>query len=204
MLQLFSLMVCDLWLAPKRWRYPETTTKRRIITQLFWLLLVGCNCFSCPSGWPCKRAKPTKRPFMAAKLYTAYIALSRVFAEIFQKNFLHTLPTIPKLGVLLHCIAWDKSKAILNCRLFAFALKMILNLILKTNLKTVSNSKTVLNLILNLILNLKMFHVKHKINHKKPIYGQKIIMPRFSFVKNFFKKTFSKKCLHSMQRPVIL
>ena len=92
---------------------------------------------------------------MAAKLYTMRTVLSRTFAEIFQKIFLHTAPTIPKLGVLLRCIAWDKSRAILNCRLFAFALKMILNLILKTNLKTVSNSKTVLNLILNL----KMFHV---------------------------------------------
>ena len=78
---------------------------------------------------------------MAAKLYYAYIALSRVFAEIFQKVFLHTAPTIPKLGVLLRCIAWDKSRAILNCRLFAFALKMILNLILKTNLKTISDLK---------------------------------------------------------------
>ena len=99
---------------------------------------------------------------MAAKLYTAYIALSRVFDEIFQKIFLHTVPTIPKLGVLLRCIAWDKNRAILNCCLFAFTLRMILNLILKTNLKTVSNSKTVLNLILNLILNLKMFHVTRK------------------------------------------
>ena len=63
------------------------------------------------------------------------------FAEIFQKIFLHTLPTIPKLGVLLRCIAWDKNRAILNCRLFAFALKMILNLILKTNLKTISDLK---------------------------------------------------------------
>ena len=78
---------------------------------------------------------------MAAKLYYAYTALSRVFAEIFKKIFLHTAPTIPKLGVLLHCIAWDKSKAILNCRLFAFTLKMILNLILKTNLKTISDLK---------------------------------------------------------------
>nr|DAW77293.1 MAG TPA: hypothetical protein [Caudoviricetes sp.] len=33
-----------------------------------------------------------------------------------------------------------------------------------------------------------MFHVK--LNHKKPIYGQKIILPRFSFVKNFFQKNF--------------
>lgn len=38
---------------------------------------------------------------MAAKLYYASIALSRVFAEIFQKIFLHTAPTIPKLGILL-------------------------------------------------------------------------------------------------------
>lgn len=47
------------------------------LMQLFWLLF-----------WlTMKMAKPTKRPFMAAKLYYAYIALSRVFAEIFQKNF---------------------------------------------------------------------------------------------------------------------
>ena len=78
---------------------------------------------------------------MAAKLYHAYIALSRVFAEIFKKSFLHTAPTIPKLDVLLYFIAWDKSKAILNCRLFAFALKMIFNLILKLNLKMISDLK---------------------------------------------------------------
>ena len=33
-----------------------------------------------------------------------------------------------------------------------------------------------------------MLHVK--LNHKKPIYGQKIVLPRFSFVKNFFQKFF--------------
>lgn len=95
---------------------------------------------------------------MAAKLYTMRTALSRVFAEIFQKSFLHTTPTIPKLCVFLHFIARDKNKAILNCRLFAFSLKMILNLILKLNLKMILDSK----LVLNLILNLKMFHVKHE------------------------------------------
>ena len=78
---------------------------------------------------------------MAAKLYTMRTALSRVFAEIFSKSFLHTAPTIPKLDVLLCFIAWYKSKAILNCRLFAFALKMILNLILKMNLKMISDLK---------------------------------------------------------------
>lgn len=96
---------------------------------------------------------------MAAKLYTMRTALSRVFAEIFKKFFLHTVPTIPKLDVLLYLIAWDKSKSILNCRLFAFALKMIFNLILKLNLKMNSNSKLVLHLILNLIFNL-VFNLK--------------------------------------------
>ena len=57
---------------------------------------------------------------MAAKLYTMRTALSRVFTEIFKNFFLHTVPTILKLGVLLRCIACDKSKAILNCRLFCF------------------------------------------------------------------------------------
>ena len=99
---------------------------------------------------------------MAAKLYTMRTALSRVFDEMFQKIFLHTVPTIPKLGVFLYFIALDKSKAILNCNLFAFALKMILNLILKLNLKMNSNSKLVLHLILNLILNLKMFYVSRE------------------------------------------
>lgn len=119
---------------------------------------------------------------MAAKLYYAYIALSRVFAEIFQKVFSPHSAHNPETRRTLNCIAWDKSSAILNCRLFAFALKMILNLILKTNLKTVSNSKTVLNLILNLILNLKMFHVKHS-ETQKPIVGQKILYEHKTFVK---------------------
>ena len=78
---------------------------------------------------------------MAAKLYYAYIALSRVFDEIFQKIFLHTVPTIPKLYALLRHAMKHKSRAILNCRIFAFVLKMILNLILKTNLKTISDLK---------------------------------------------------------------
>ena len=99
---------------------------------------------------------------MAAKLYTMRTALSRVFAEIFQKSFSPHNANNPKTRLILHFIARDKSKAILNCRLFAFSLKMILNLILKMNLKMILDSKLVLNLILNLILNLKMFHVKHE------------------------------------------
>lgn len=92
--------------------------------------------------------------------YTPCVQLCQEFLpRFFKKFFLHTVPTIPKLDVLLYCVAWDKSKAILNCRLFAFSLKMILNLILKLNLKMNSNSKLVLNLILNLILNLKMFRL---------------------------------------------
>lgn len=122
------------------------------------------------------------------------------------------MPTIPKLDVLLYLIAWDKSKTILNCRLFAFALKMIFNLILKLNLKMNSNSKLVLHLILNLIFNLvfnlKMFRLWRacasretwKWVHKKPIYGQKIVPLQFSFVKNFFQKNFWRICRPSPKK----
>lgn len=64
---------------------------------------------------------------------------------------------------------------------------MILNLILKTNLKTISDLKIESESDFQ-SENDYMFHVK--LNHKKPIYGQKIILPRFSFVKNFFQKKF--------------
>ena len=64
---------------------------------------------------------------------------------------------------------------------------MILNLILKTNLKTISDLKIESESDFQ-SENDYMFHVK--LNHKKPIYGQKIILPRFSFVKNFFQKNF--------------
>ena len=43
-----------------------------------------------------------------------------------------------------------------------------------------------------------MFHVK--LNHKKPIYGQKIVLPRFSFVKNFFQKNFLRTCRPSPKK----
>lgn len=39
-----------------------------------------------------------------------------------------------------------------------------------------------------------------KLNHKKPIYGQKILLPRFSFVKNFFQKIFWRICRPSPKK----
>ena len=39
-----------------------------------------------------------------------------------------------------------------------------------------------------------------KCSHKKPIYGQKIIMPWFSFVKNFFQKIFWRICRQSPKK----
>ena len=97
---------------------------------------------------------------MAAKLYYAYIALSRVFAEIFQKNFSPHSAHNPKTR---HTFAFHRAKQkqdYFKLPLFAFALKMILNLILKLNLKMILDSKLVLNLILNLIFNLKMFRLR--------------------------------------------
>lgn len=74
---------------------------------------------------------------------------------------------------------------------------MILNLILKTNLKTISDLKIESESDFQ-SENDYMFHVK--LNHKKPIYGQKIILPRFSFVKNFFKKLFWRICCPSPKK----
>lgn len=97
---------------------------------------------------------------MAVKLYTMRTALSRVFAEIFQKIFsphgAHNPETM--LTFVLHRVGQKQGYFKLP-PFFAFSLKMILNLILKLNLKMNSNSKLVLNLILNLILNLKMFRL---------------------------------------------
>lgn len=36
--------------------------------------------------------------------------------------------------------------------------------------------------------------------HKKPIYGQKIVLPRFSFVKDFFQKVFWRICRPSPKK----
>lgn len=137
---------------------------------------------------------------MAAKLYYAYIALSRVFAEIFQKIFSPHSAHNPETRRIFVFHSARQKQGHFKLPPFAFALKMIFNLILKLNLKMNSNSKLVLNLILNLILNLKMFHVKHKLNHKKPIYGQKILLPRCSFVKNFFQKIFCRICRPSPKK----
>lgn len=114
--------------------------------QLFWLLFW----LTIQKGEVHKKAIYGREIIHHA--YSFVKSFCRDFLKIF---FLHTAPTIPKLDVLLYLIAWDKSKAILNCRLFAFALKMIFNLILKLNLKMNSNSK----LVLNLIFNLKMFRL---------------------------------------------
>lgn len=64
---------------------------------------------------------------------------------------------------------------------------MILNLILKLNLKMISDLKIDFESDFeseNVSRETQM--PKAKLNHKKPIYGQKIVLPRFSFVKNFF------------------
>lgn len=128
----------------KHQRYPETTTKRNA-TQ-------PNNCFSC--FWQDAtvlvailvdhtKGRSPQKGHLWPRNYTPCVQLCQEFLLRFFKNFfLHTVPTIPKLDVLLRCIAWDKSKAILNCSLFTFSLKMILNLILKLNLKMIFDLKT--------------------------------------------------------------
>ena len=141
MLQLFSLMVCGTTFHVKHSPIFKMIFNRKSITQLFWLLLSECNCFSYSFGLQGKGRSPQKG-HLWPRNYTPCVQLCQEFlTRFFKKVFLHTTPTIPKLGVLLHFIAWDKSRAILNCRLFAFSLKMILNLILKLNLKMISDLK---------------------------------------------------------------
>ncbi len=89
-----------------------------------------------------QKGEAHKKAIYGREIILCIHSFVKSFCRDFSKKFfLHTAPTIPKLGVFLHCIALDKSRAILNCRLFAFVLKMILNLILKTNLKTISDLK---------------------------------------------------------------
>lgn len=78
---------------------------------------------------------------MAAKLYTMRTALSRVFDEIFQKIFSPHNANNPKTRRTFVFHRARQKQAILNCRLFAFPLKMVLNLILKLNLKIISDLK---------------------------------------------------------------
>lgn len=126
---------------------------------------------------------------MAAKLYTMRTALSRVFAEIFQKKFSSHSTHNPKTRLTFALHRVGQKQGYFKLPLFAFALKMILNLILKLNLKMNSNSKLVLNLILNLILNLKMFHVKHENEFtKSPFMGRKLYYCDSVLSRTFFKK----------------
>ena len=56
---------------------------------------------------------------MAAKLYHTYIALSRVFDEIFQKNFSPHSAHNPETVRTFTPRDETQSRAILNCRVFA-------------------------------------------------------------------------------------
>nr|DAF81116.1 MAG TPA: hypothetical protein [Caudoviricetes sp.] len=74
--------------------------------------MVGCNCFSCSIGCQHKRAKPTKG-HLWPRNYTTPTQLCQGFlTRFFQKIFLHTVPTIPKLYALLRHAMQRKSRAI--------------------------------------------------------------------------------------------
>lgn len=64
----------------------------------------------------------------------------------------------------------------------------------------VRNGVAEFTLLVQLVNNGRACAPKAKHNHKKPIYGQKIIMPRFSFVKNFFQKIFWRICRPSPKK----
>lgn len=104
--------------------------KRSSILKLVSKHTQSSNCFSCfwsnatvlvallvvnPKG------RSPQKGHLWPRNYTPCVQLCQEFlTRFFKKFFLHTVPTIPKLGVFLYCVARDKSKAILNCRLFCF------------------------------------------------------------------------------------
>lgn len=108
---------------------------------------------------------------MAAKLYYAYIALSRVFAEIFQKVFSPHSAHNPETRRTFALHRVGQKQGDFKLPPFCFCAENDF----ESDFENESENDY-------------MFHVK--LNHKKPIYGQKIILPRFSFVKNFFQKKF--------------
>lgn len=140
---------------------------------------------------------------MAAKLYYAYIALSRVFAEIFQKNFsphgAHNPET--RLTFVLHRVGQKQGDFKLPPFCFFaendfesdFEIESENELKFKIGFESDFESDFESE-------NDFMFHVKYKYNHKKPIYGQKIVLPRFGFVKNFFQKIFWRICRPSPKK----
>ena len=193
MLQLFTLIVCGKTFHVKHSPFFKMIFNRKSITQLFWLPLIECNCFGCSFGWPYKRAKPTKRPFMAAKLYHPYIALSRVFAEIFQKFFSTHYAHNPKTRYtfVFHRVrqkqGYFKLPPFLLLRWKWFWI-WFWNWIWKWF--------SIWKLILNLILNLKMFHVTRKrgkgetwnLITKSPFMGRKLYHRDSVLSRTFFKK----------------
>ena len=92
------------------------------------------------------------------RLHSFVKSFCRDFLKNFSPHGAHNPET--RCTFALHSVGQKQGN--FKLPLFAFALKMILNLILKMNLKTISDSKSILNLNLNPILNLKMFHVSRE------------------------------------------
>lgn len=140
---------------------------------------------------------------MAAKLYYAYIALSRVFAEIFKKLFSPHSAHNPKtrLAFVLHRAR--QKQGYFKLPPFCFCAENDFES--DFEIESENEFKFKIGFESDFESDFEsendfMFHVKHKYNHKKPIYGQKIILPRFSFVKNFFQKSFWHICRPSPKK----
>lgn len=214
MLSFFSFMVCGLcftWNVSytlKLWLNATPRNQATVLVafdwmQLFWLLLVDHT-----------KGRSPQKGHLWPRNYTPCVQLCQEFLpRFFKKFFLHTVPTIPKLCLLLYCIAWDKSRAILNCRLFCFFAEndfesdfeieseneFKFKIGFESDFESDFESENVSPLARSRVT----WNMKHKYNHKKPIYGQKIIPPRFSFVKNFFQKSFWRICRPSpKKRPL--
>ena len=122
------------------------------------------------------------------------------FCRDFLKNFFSTqCPQSQNQAYFCISSRETKSKAILNCRPFYFCAKNDF----KSDFEIESENEFKFKIGFESDFqseNDLMFHVKHKCYHKKPIYGQKIVLPRFSFVKNFFQKSLWSICRPSPKK----
>lgn len=126
---------------------------------------------------------------MAAKLYTMRTALSRVFAEIFQKKFSPHSANNPETRrtFALHCARQKQGYFKLPPFCFCaendfesdFEIESENDFKFKIGFESDFQSE-----------NDCMFHVKHKLNHKSPFMGRKLYYCDSVLSRTFFKKFF--------------
>lgn len=131
-----------------------------------------------------QKGEAHKKAIYGREIILCIHSFVKSFCRDFLKSFSPHSAHNPETGRTFALHRVGQKQGDLNCRLFAFALKMILNLILKTNLKTISDLK--IESESDFQSDFESENVSRetwKRIHKKPIVGQKILHERKTFVK---------------------